>query len=116
MAADGPSNPYDLLKGLEVLRSAFATSGTVSDSLPAALERAAEVRESIDRLTAEVATLNRHVERALPVVESFENQFGRVLPLLESIMRAERGIQRVIKRGIKGVQDSGKQDPPGGEA
>src|ERR1700758_4074187 len=58
-------NPSDLLRGLEILRSAFVPSGNVGDSLPAAVERAGEVRAAIDRLTDEVATLNAHVERAL---------------------------------------------------
>jgi len=112
---DGPSNPYDILKGLETLRSVFTSPAGAVDSLPAAVARAGEVREAIDRLTEEVAALNRNVERALPVIESFEQQFGRVLPLVESIKRAERGIQRVVRRGTGGTHKApGEEDSTSG--
>jgi hypothetical protein len=112
--AEGPSNPYDLMRGLEILRSAFASPGTVGDSLPAAVERAGEVRESIDRLTEEVANLNRNVERALPVLESFERQFERALPVLESMKRAEQGIQQMMRRTFRRGKDApGDEDSPG---
>jgi hypothetical protein len=98
---EGSSNPSDLLRGLEILRSAFVAPGSAADTLPAAVERAGEVRASIDRLTEEVAKLNRHVERALPVIESFERQFERALPVLESIKRAENGIQQIMRRTFR---------------
>jgi hypothetical protein len=113
---DDPSNPSDLVRGLEILRSAFAAPGSLGDSLPLALERAGEVRESIDRLTEEVATLNRHVERALPLLESFERQLGRTTALLESFRQAERGIQQLLRRGIWRPRDApGEADSAGGE-
>jgi hypothetical protein len=110
------NNPSDLLRGLEMLRSAFVSPGNVSDSLPAAVERAGEVRASIDRLTDEVATLNRNVERALPVIESFERQFERALPVLESIKRAEQGIQQMMRRTFwRSRNPPGEEDSTGGE-
>jgi hypothetical protein len=117
LVPEGSSNPSDFVRGLEMLRSAFVSPGNVSDSLPAAVERAGEVRESLDRLTEEVATLNRNVERALPVIESFERQFERALPLLESIHRAERGIQQMMRRTFRRVREvPGDEDSAGGEA
>jgi hypothetical protein len=114
--ADGSSNPSDLLRGLEILRSAFVAPGSAADSLPAAVARAGEVRDAIDRLTDEVATLNKHVERALPVIESFERQFERALPVLESIKRAERGIQQAMRRTFwPGREAPGEADSAGGE-
>ena len=113
---EGSSNPSDLIRGLEILRGAFVSGGNVGDSLPAAMERAGEVRAAIDRLTDEVAILNRHVERALPVIESFERQFERALPLLESIKRAEHGIQQVMRRTFRRApQSPGEADSTGGQ-
>ncbi len=116
MPEGSSNNPSDLLRGLEMLRSAFVSPGNVSDSLPAAVERAGEVRASIDRLTDEVATLNRNVERALPVIESFERQFERALPVLESIKRAEQGIQQMMRRTFwRSRNPPGEEDSTGGE-
>jgi hypothetical protein len=103
---EGPSDPFDLVRGLEMLRTAFGSSATAADALPAAVERAGEVRTSIDRLTAEVAALNANVERALPVLEAFQRQFERALPALETIKRAETGIQQVMRRAFKRPPDA----------
>ena len=100
-------DPSDLLRGLEVLRSALVAPGNLGDSLPRAVDRAAEVTAAINRLSDEVARLNANVERALPVLESVDEHVKRSIPVIESLQQAESGVlhlwrsmRRVSREGV----------------
>jgi hypothetical protein len=94
-------DPSGILRGLGALRSAIVAPGNVGDSLPRAVDRAAEITEAINRLTDEVAKLNDQVERALPVIESMDLQFKRSGPVLDTISQAEKGLAQVLRRTMR---------------
>jgi hypothetical protein len=111
--ADLPDH-NDLLRGLEMLRSALVAPGNVGDSLPRAVDRAAEVTDAINRLTDEVARLNANVERALPVFESIDEHVKRSIPMVESLQQAESGVLtlwRSMRRAAR-EGDSDHEQPP----
>lgn len=100
---DFPVDPSDLLRGLELLRSALVAPGQVGDSLPRAVDRAAEVTSAINRFTDELAKLNAHIERALPIIESLEQQVERAMPVIESL-QSEKGflaLRRSVRRAAR---------------
>jgi hypothetical protein len=95
-------DPTDILRGLEMIRSALVAPG--NDALPRAVDRATEVTGAINRLTDELAKLNAHVERALPLLESFDQHAKRAVPVIESIQQAETGflsLRRTIRRAAR---------------
>jgi hypothetical protein len=97
-------DPTDILRGLEMIRSALVAPGNVGDALPRAVDRATEVTGAINRLTDELAKLNAHVERALPLLESFDQHAKRAVPVIESIQQAETGflsLRRTIRRAAR---------------
>jgi hypothetical protein len=97
-------DPTDILRGLEMIRSALVAPGNVGDALPRAVDRATEITGAINRLTDEVAKLNAHVERALPLLESFDQHAKRAVPVIESIQQAETGflsLRRTIRRAAR---------------
>ena len=101
---DLPLDPAELVRGLENLRSALLSPGNVGDSLPRAVDRAAEVTAAINRLTEEVAKLNANVERALPLIESIEQDVKRTLPVIDSL----QSLRRAERRGSR----AGDDQPP----
>ncbi len=116
MASKIPFDPSAILRGFGALRSAIVAPGNVGDSLPRAVDRAAEITEAINRLTDEVAKLNDQVERALPVIESMDQQFKRSGPVLDTISQAEKGLAQVLRRTMRprGPGEGGAAgEPPG---
>jgi hypothetical protein len=98
-----PVDPSDVLRGLELLRSALVAPGQVGDWLPRAVDQAADVTAAINRLTDEVAKLNAHVERSLPILESVDQHVQRAMPVIESL-QAEKGflaLRRSMRRAAR---------------
>jgi hypothetical protein len=71
--------------------------GNVGDSLPRAVDRAAEVTAAINRLTEEVAKLNANVERALPLIESIEQDVKRTMPVIDSLQSLRPSKRRAAR-------------------
>ena len=109
-------DPSDLLRGLEVLRSALVAPGNVGDSLPRAIDRAAEVTAAINRLSDEVARLNANVERALPIIESVDEHVKRSIPVIESLQQAESGVLQLWRSVRRASREAGAEPEPGEQA
>jgi hypothetical protein len=111
-----PVDPNDILRGLDAIRSALVAPGNVGDSLPRAVDRAAEVTVAINRLTDEVAKLNAHVERALPLIESIDQQVKRSIPVVESLQQAETGVLTLWRSIRRAAREGEVEDEPPGAA